>query len=178
MPPELEQHWKLERQANLGQATLDQEPAAVQTMQEAAAQVLETMFFSEAEVAACEHAWLASAPCAMIRFEGSHCGEMQLALSAESADPIAASFLGLEPMELTDAQRGQVIQELSNILCGAMLSHLWPESELALASPELTAWQEWPDEGALHRCFLISEGMLAISVRLISKSPTARPVEE
>ena len=102
--------------------------------------MLETMFFTEAELAPCEHAWLGRRPCARIRFEGSHFGEMLLGVSAEAADPIAASFLGLDPMELTDAQRGQVIQELTNILCGAMLSHLWPESQLLLSSPELTPW--------------------------------------
>jgi len=57
-----------------------------------------------------------------------------------------------------------------------MLSHLWPESRLALASPELTAWQDWP--GALHRCFLIPEGTLAISIRLISTSSADAPAGE
>jgi hypothetical protein len=84
----------------------------------------------------------------------------------EAADPVAASFLGLEAAELTDAERGQVIQELSNILCGAMLSRLWPESTLALSSPELMAWPEWPGAGTLHQCFVIPEGMLAISIHL------------
>ena len=71
---------------------------------------------------------------------------------------------------------GQVMQELSNILCGALLSHLWPESKLALAPPELAAWEEWPHQElasqiVLHRCFLLPEGMLALSVRLISSTP-------
>ena len=156
-------------------AGLDQEPLAGRTLQEVAGEVLETMFFTEAEMADCEHAWLGAAPCARIGFDGSHCGEMQLAVSTEAADPIAASFLGLEPDELTAAQRGQVIQELSNILCGALLSHLWPESRLALASPELRAWQEWPPEGTLHRCFVIPEGTVAISVRLKPGGPGPGP---
>jgi CheY-specific phosphatase CheX len=159
MPRELEQTY-----------ALDQEPAASDTVQRVAAEVLETMFFTEAEVAPCEHAWLEIALCARIGFEGSHYGEMLLGVSVEAADPIATSFLGVDPIELTDAQRGQVIQELSNILCGAMLSQLWPESRLVLSSPELTAWQDWPADGALHRCFTIPEGMLAISIRLTSPS--------
>jgi hypothetical protein len=170
MPPELEQQGTFEQQS-----TMDREPAASDTMRQVAAEVLETMFFTEAEPVGCEHAWLDSAPCARIRFEGSHFGEMLLGVSAEAADPIAASFLGLDPMELIDAQRGQVIQELSNILCGAILSHLWPESKLALSSPELTAWQEWPSEGPLHRCFAIPEGMLAISIRLTSPQTASPP---
>jgi CheY-specific phosphatase CheX len=155
MPPELEQNY-----------AIDQDAAASDTARRVAAEVLETMFFTEAELVPCGHAWLQSAPCARIGFDGSHLGEMLLAVSAEAADPIASSFLGLDPEELTDAQRGQVIQELANILCGAMLSRLWPDSKLALSSPELTPWQEWPGAGALHQCFVIPEGMLAISIRL------------
>ncbi len=160
MPPELEQT------ATLEQFTMDQEPAASDMIRQVAAEVLETMFFTEAELAACEHGWLGLAACARIQFTGSHYGEMLLGVSMEATDPIAASFLGLDPVELTDAQRGQVVQELTNILCGAMLSHLWPESKLALSSPELTPWQEWPSVGLLHRCFTIPEGMLGISIRL------------
>jgi CheY-specific phosphatase CheX len=164
MPPELEREY-----------TLDQDAAAGETANRVAAAVLETMFFTEAEPAPCEHAWLAAARTARIRFEGSHRGEMLLGVSVEAVDPIAASFLGLEPAELTDAQRGQVVQELSNILCGALLSQLWPESTLALSSPELAQWEDWPREGALHRCFTIPEGMLALSIRLAA--PDAAPAQ-
>lgn len=150
---------------------IDQEQTAGEAVRQVAAEVLETMFFTEAEVAACEHSWIEAAPCARIHFEGSHFGEMLLAVSAEAADPLAASFLGLDPEELTNAARGQVLEELSNILCGAMLSHIWPESKLALASPELAPWQQWPDENTLHRCFMIPEGRLAISIRLFSAPP-------
>jgi hypothetical protein len=167
MPPELEQQSGFDQQpAPEPHASMDQEPAASDTIRQVAAEVLETMFFTEAELAACEHGWLGLAPCARIQFTGSHFGEMLLGVSMEACDPIAASFLGLDPVELTDAQRGQVVQELTNILCGAMLSHLWPESKLALSSPELTPWQEWPSAGLLHRCFTLPEGMLAISIRL------------
>jgi len=165
MRPELEQQLTREPQS-----TIDREPEASDTMRQVTAEVLERMFFTEAELASCEHAWLGKAPCARIRFEGSHFGEMLLGVSVEAVDSIAASFLGLDPMEVTDAQRGQVVQELSNILCGAMLSHLWPESRLALACPELIAWPEWPGGGVLHHCFVIPEGLLGISVRLIPRS--------
>jgi hypothetical protein len=152
------------------QTGLDQEPAAADTVRHVAGEVMETMFFTEAEPVECEHRWIGSARSARLHFEGSHFGEMLLGLSGEAADPIAAGFLGLDPMELTDAQRGQVVQELCNILCGALLSHLWPESKLTLGSPELTRWEDWPSPGALHRCFLLPEGKLAISIRLVSPS--------
>lgn len=161
--PEIKPTYTLEGEAQGGQT-------ADQVADKVAADVLETMFFTEAEPAACEHAWLQAAPTARVRFSGSHHGDMLLGVSVEAADPIAASFLGLEPAELSDAQRGQVIQELANILCGALLSRLWPESTLALSSPELTPWEDSPAVGALHRCFIIPEGMVAISVRLEAAS--------
>jgi len=160
MPAELEQQ----------PYTMDRDPEASETARRVAVEVLETMFFTEAEEVPCKHAWIASAPCARIRFEGSHLGAMLLCVSAVAVDPIAASFLGLDPMEVTDAQRGQMVQELSNILCGAILSQLRPESTLALSSPELTGWQDWPAEGTLHRCFRTPEGMLGISIRLAAPS--------
>jgi Chemotaxis phosphatase CheX len=167
MPSELEKQSALELAETPSQpGGLEQEPLAPDTIRQVMAEVMEAMFFTEAELAACEHAWLGTARCARIRFGGSHFGEMLLGVSVEAADPIAASFLGLDPMELTDTQRGQVIQELSNILCGAILSKLWPESKLALSSPELTLWREWSNPGTLHHCFVIPEGKLAISIRL------------
>ena len=171
MPPELEQQLSPRggRQTNM-----DLGPAAVETVRLVMAEALETMFFTEAAPAVCKHAWLEKASCARIQFAGSHFGEMLLGVSVEAAEPIAASFLGLDAGELSDAQREQVIQELCNILCGAMLSRLWPESTLALSSPDLTAWQDWTsghfnDAGALHNCFTMPEGMLAISIRLVEE---------
>lgn len=146
--------------------SMDQDAEAGQTVRAVAAEVFETMFFTEAEPAGCEHSWLPPAPCARIRFDGSHTGEMLLALSPEAAAPIAAGFLGLDPEELTDALRRQVIEEMSNILCGAMLSRLWPESTLALAAPQSLVWEQWPPGGTLHVCFQIPEGMVAVSLRL------------
>jgi CheY-specific phosphatase CheX len=165
MPPELEQQEQ--------PSPPEQQSPMDQVLQHVAAEVLETMFFTEAELADCDHGWLDAAASARVGFEGSHLGEMLFGVSAEAVDPIAAAFLGLDPAELAEAQRGQVIQELTNILCGAMVSHLWPESRLALGSPELTAWQDWPEEGTLHRCFVIPEGKLAISIRLLRRPEPA-----
>lgn len=154
--------------------TISQDPEAAQTVDRVAAQVLETMFFTEAELSTCDHFWLEIADCARVQFEGSHFGEMQLGISANAADPIAAAFLGLDEHP-SKAQLGEVIQELANVLCGAMLSQLWPDSKLALASPQSTLWHDWDLHNMLHRCFAIPEGMLAISIRLNSQPPANEP---
>ena len=136
-----------------------------ETLGRVSAEVLETMFFSEAVAADCEHSWLAGAVSVRVGFEGSHCGEMWLALAAGAVLPIASAFLGLEPQETGEEQRAQVVLELANILCGAVLSALWPESRLLLDPPRLTQW-DGDGQSARHSCLALEEGMLAISIRL------------
>lgn len=132
-----------------------------------AAEVLETMFFEEAVPGACEHAWLAQAVSAHLSFEGSHCGEFLLSASPDTARSIAAGFLGVDLEEMSETQPGEVILELANILCGALMSTLWPESNLSLGTPELvSAEHSFPE--AMHCCFSLPEGMLAVSIGLCS----------
>ena len=129
------------------------------------AEVLETMFFDEALAAACEHGWVPAAASIRLAFEGSHRGQFLLSVSPEVARSISPAFLGVDPEEVTEAQSGQVLLELANILCGSMLSQLWPDSELKLGPPE-PVQVEGPIEAALHECFLLTEGMLSVSIRL------------
>jgi CheY-specific phosphatase CheX len=130
-----------------------------------AAEVLETMFFEEAVPSACEHAWLAQAVSARLSFEGSHCGEFLLSVSPDTARSIAAGFLGVDPEEMSATQPGEVILELANILCGALISTLCPESNLSLGTPEpVSAEHSFP--AAMHCCFSLPEGMVAVSIGL------------
>lgn len=124
-------------------------------------EVLETMFFADAVEAGCSHEWLGSAVSDRIAFEGSHSGELRLCVSSEAADGLACAFLGVEPLEVTELLRGQVILELTNILCGAILSHVWPESKLALRPPECVE-KEQASGAALHCCFDLPYGKLGV----------------
>ncbi|HEV8039624.1 MAG TPA: chemotaxis protein CheX [Bryobacteraceae bacterium] len=128
-----------------------------------AAQVLETMFFEEAVATACEHAWLPTAVTVHVSFEGSHRGEFLLSVAPDTARSIAAGFLGLDPEELTGTQAAEVILELANILCGALMSTLWPESALSLDTPELAS-AEHAFLGSMHCCFTLPDGMVAVSI--------------
>jgi hypothetical protein len=128
------------------------------------AEVLETMFFDEPAPAPCDHGWIPTAASVLMAFEGSHCGEFLLSVSGGVARSITPAFLGVEPEEVTEGQNHQVLLELANILCGSVLSQLWPDSELKLGAPELTQVQG-PIEEALHECFLLPEGMLSVSIR-------------
>jgi CheY-specific phosphatase CheX len=130
-----------------------------------AAEVLATMFFEEAEPVGCEHDWLQTAVSAGVSFGGSHRGEFLLSVSPATARSVASGFLGLDPEEMTESQPGDVILELANILCGALLSALWPESNLSLGSPELVGAGAAPDV-ALHACFTLTDGMAAVWIGL------------
>jgi CheY-specific phosphatase CheX len=132
------------------------------------AEVLETMFFTEAVSSECEHGWLEMAVSARVGFAGSHLGQMRVGVCPEAVVSIGSAFLGLDPQEASDQERSQVILELANIVCGAVLSRLWPESKLQLDAPESTSWDGGED--AMHCCLELPEGKVAISIRLLSQA--------
>lgn len=140
------------------------------TLSRVGAQVLETMFFDEAVVSPCDHDWILSAPSVRLAFEGSHCGEFRMSVAPGVARSITPAFLGIDPEEVTEGQSSQVLLELANILCGAVLSQLWPDSDLRLGPPEAIQ-ADGPIKDALHECFLLTEGMLSVSIRLCGAEP-------
>jgi CheY-specific phosphatase CheX len=153
-------------------ARTDQQQEFADVVVRVAAQVLETMFFEEAVPTACDHAWLSTAVSVHVSFEGSHQGEFLLSVSPDTARSIASGFLGLDPEEMTGTQPGDVILELANILCGALMSSLWPESALSLGSPEL-AGAEHAFLGAMHCCFRLPDGMVAVSIGVFAGDGSA-----
>jgi hypothetical protein len=144
-------------------ATMSPEPDFAGTLTRVGAEVLATMFFDEALPAPCDHGWIPAAASVRVAAEGAHCGEFRLNVSHEVWRSIVPAFLGIEPEEVTEAQSIQVLLELANILCGSILSQLWPDSDLTLRAPEMVG-PERPMEGALHECFHLTEGMLSISI--------------
>ena len=129
------------------------------------AEVLETMFFTEATANSCDHQWLETAVGARVEFEGTHCGSVRLSVSGDAARSMAAGFLGLDEAELTETQLNQILLELANIFCGAAMSRLWPDSSLSLAAPEPMDPRAVPDGGG-HRCYALPDGTLAVTVCL------------
>ena len=145
------------------QAAEPSAPELLEVLRSVSSEVLETMFFSEGLPADCEHAWLQAACVARVGFSGSHCGQMQVAVSHDAVDCIASGFMGIDPGGAGETEGGQVILELANILCGAILSRVWPESQLLLDAPLLEDWEGGPQD-ALHCCLEMPDGKLAISV--------------
>jgi hypothetical protein len=146
------------------------EPDFAGTLRRVGAEVLETMFFDEAVPAPCDHSWIPSAASVRLAFEGSHCGEFLLSVAPQVARSITPAFLGIEPEEVSEGQSSQVLLELANILCGSVLSQLWPDSELMLEEPQQIQVRR-PIGGSLHECFLLPEGMISVSLRTRGAEP-------
>lgn len=146
------------------------------TLRRVSAEVLETMFFDEPVAVPCDHGWIARVASVRMAFEGSHRGEFLLSVSPPVARSIAPAFLGIEAEEVTEIQSSQVLLELANILCGSVLSQLWPDSDLRLGAPETIQVEgpiplDKPIGDALHECFVLTEGMLSVSIRLCGAEP-------
>ncbi len=137
--------------------------AVLATAVDALQEVLGTMFFSDAVPAECRHDagndWIS----ARVRFSGAPAGEMRLMLSPNLAAVFASGFLGIDESEVTAESSNQVVCELANMVCGAILSRLHPDSLVALSAPELAAIDFDRHEG-IHQCFAIPEGTLAVEL--------------
>jgi hypothetical protein len=133
------------------------------TAVDALGDVLGTMFFSDVAPVECRHSLSGEWTAARVRFSGTPSGEMLLMLSPGVAVIFAASFLGIEEAEVTAEEAGQVCCELSNMICGAILSRVHPDSLVALDVPELLP-ADFENHGGFHQCFAIPEGTLAINL--------------
>lgn len=127
-------------------------------------EVLETMFFATAEPVPCRHPehgadWIA----AMVRFEGAPQGDLRVMLSRGLAVTCACGFLGIDAEQVTRDEQNQVACEMVNMICGAVLSRLHPDSRVALGAPEIVP-VEFGDVGGAHQCLETPDGMLAITM--------------
>jgi hypothetical protein len=137
---------------------------AQQAMFESATEVLETMFFTSlAGVAA--PAWN-EANCldASLTFGGGRAGAFGVHAPLAVARRIAANFLGADEDALTPEQIGQVLCELTNMLCGSTLCRLAKDTLVDLASPMLSAAPPH-DARVATRTLELEEGPLAVWLR-------------
>ena len=114
---------------------------------EAAGRILERMFFTlvdqavdQADTAPPEAQPQTSSDSSLaaeIAFRGTLSGRLRLVATALGARELAVSFMGAaDPAELTSGQISEVLQELSNMVCGSTLSRLAPRVVFDLESPE------------------------------------------
>jgi chemotaxis protein CheY-P-specific phosphatase CheC len=106
---------------------------------------------------------------ARLEFRGAPPGRFELLVSRTAAREIAANFLGLAPDEISDEQVGDVVREMTNMLCGSVLSQLECDSTFDLSAPRIVC--DVPSEAGLaseayRSAFELETGGLALCLEL------------
>jgi CheY-specific phosphatase CheX len=108
-----------------------------QALAQAIAETLEKMFF----VPWLEEPVAGSMPqeefAARLEFEGSPPGRLTLRIAAPTARSIAADFLGEAELAPSERRVEEVICELANMICGAVLSRVENAEDFRLGAPRL-----------------------------------------
>jgi CheY-specific phosphatase CheX len=109
-------------------------------LREAARDVLETMFFATVAEGAVGEPLAEAHLATRLRFRGAPPGEFRLRISRDAAQAIATAFSGREnESDLAPGEVEQVLCELTNVICGAVLSRLEKDTTFELESPEALA---------------------------------------
>ena len=136
----------------------------------AAADVLETMFFSPVMAeAALDEAMSAPALAARLRFSGEREGTFAVRISTSAAESMAANFLGEETEQPASGQVQDVVCELTNMLCGSVLSRLDSKAHFDLGHPELVDALEAATPDSVSRAFELGDGAVAVFLHLDAK---------
>jgi CheY-specific phosphatase CheX len=142
------------------------ETIANEALANAVREVLETMFFT------CVYAETPGGECAAriearLPFSGGRTGEFRLGISPEAARTIAAGFLGAEDeSQIGATQIGDVVCEVTNMVCGSLLSRLGADLAFDLQPPALAApGAEDGGPACRLRTFDLGSGALTAGIR-------------
>ncbi|MCX6610419.1 MAG: chemotaxis protein CheX [Acidobacteria bacterium] len=137
----------------------------------AATEVLETMFFASVDTASDE----AESPVgdrigASLDFHGACAGRLALSLDRATAEGLASNFFGGVGEGGAEEDSQSVMVELTNMVCGAMLSHLDRNSIFCLDTPkQLEPGQE--PTGEIVRDLSLEDGLLRLAFSLQESAP-------
>jgi CheY-specific phosphatase CheX len=106
-------------------------------MEDAVSEVLEAMCFisSEGQTDDEEGNYQSDWICGELSFAGPTSGSFGIAVSPATAAVMAANFLGEEESLLSKEQTLEVVCEMANMICGALLSHYDPKNAFTLSPP-------------------------------------------
>ena len=127
--------------------------------------VLETMFFSES-FGPCQPDPALEELEAEVSFTGETSGTVGVRISKDAASSLAASFLGESEDTLSEIQVGHVVCELTNMLCGCIVSKMPARVCFSLGSPGLLGGKASNSNGIVQvqQSFAIERGTLTISM--------------
>jgi CheY-specific phosphatase CheX len=130
---------------------------------ESASEVLETMFFTGVveDNAEQDKVKMVSAE---LTFHGNPSGRFGVQVPYKTGRTIAASFMGADECDVTEEQIGEVICELTNMICGSVLSRLEEGARFELLHPEIdmqnSDWHQIPH--AVGCTFGLEEGTMTL----------------
>ena len=139
---------------------------------ESVGEVLETMFFTGVveEEAKEENPTIVSAGLA---FHGNLSGRFGVRVPHSTGRQMASSFLGLDEDELSEEQIGDVVCELTNMICGSVLSRVEAGARFELMHPEVDPqsvdWREY--KNAVGSTFGLEEGTITTWITLEDNKP-------
>lgn len=133
-------------------------------------EILEKMFFAAAldESAVPEPDPSATADEIAVRltFRGEPPGSLTLRLTRVAARQIAADFLGIDEVGVSDLQTAEVVRELANMICGSVLSRVESATAFHLSEPRMVeSWEETAGSLSNTRYAVeLSNGRLSLNV--------------
>jgi hypothetical protein len=149
------------------------EPNDIQAaLASAVEEVLETMCFTNVLASGegaipTEGGGGAPALTAELRFQGKPSGGFRVRVPLKLARVVGAGFLGREEMEISGSQAGDVVCELANMMCGAVLSRLQSDATFQIGHPGLAPLEhDTGFEGGTNRWFDLGDGILTASLSL------------
>ena len=150
--------------------TADSRQSALEPIQElipvCSTEVLETMFFSTADPASdyppeeIESFEQLPAYMVVVDFLGRPSGRFWIRATRATAAALAADFLGLDRDEIDDERSLQTVLELSNMLCGSVVSRVESDAAFALNPPRLLEVGETAEPNPTHWARFVVEGGL------------------
>ncbi len=107
-----------------------------------------------------------------LRFEGEVCGTFGLCVNAGIARSLAANFLGEEEQTLSCQEISETMGELSNMLCGSVVSRASSVRTFALSHPERILRERFTQEDTVNAFHLqIDAGHLTVWIAIDGDSP-------
>jgi len=131
---------------------------------ESVSDVVESMCYSSADVienppVSAEELWVGR----RLEFSGPCQGSFGLRVAKAAARLLGSSFLGQDIDEVDDVQPGEIVGEIANMICGAVLNRMEPNLAFALSPPyddqDLSRFAP-PSSGRMELAFELEEGRL------------------
>ena len=146
-----------------------------QILENSANEVLEAMFFTGVSGEAAE---TVPGPhlSAELAFRGTPSGCFGIEVPLETGRTIASNFLGADGDELSKSQISEVVGELTNMICGTVLSHLNANGQFELLSPEvqLNPRDRYHAGDTFHSTFALEDGTLTLWISSTPSEETER----